>query len=150
MYDGSTAYPAGAVIYTYTIPEEEPQPTPNTEEPQSEEPSVGDAPEEIPEVGIAPMLITLTKPNNLSNVYTFSCEGYGDKYSTGTRFATKFVVDSCPGQLMRINDLEPLAIIDMITKEPIDTNRFNIAEFRDRIHGFAFNTPCLFECFKIW
>lgn len=135
-------YPAGAVIYQVDLT---PQPTVESETPvetpsetPSDEPSVGDAPES-PSVGPPPeppFTISLYKPTGLTNVYTFVTAGYYDEYQTGTRFATKFTVDSVVGQLMRINDLEPVVVIDNITKAPIDANRFNIAEHPDRIHVF--------------
>lgn len=78
------------------------------------------------------VLLIISKQNIDQTPYTVILDGYPKDYRTSTRFGVKFAENSYSGQTMRINDLEPLAVIDYSTGSSIDANFFDL----DDIHVF--------------
>jgi len=78
------------------------------------------------------VLLMISKGNLSTDTYSVILDGYPKDYRTSTRFGVKFSENSYTAQMMRINDLDPLPIIDFSTKQPIGANYFDLNE----IHVF--------------
>lgn len=78
------------------------------------------------------VVLIINKRNLSTSDYAVMLDGYPSEYRTSTRFGVKFSENSVTAQMMKINDLDPLPIIDFSTRQPIGANYFDLNE----IHVF--------------
>lgn len=68
--------------------------------------------------------LVMTRTSEL-DIYEVPLEGYPTKYRTGDRIAVQFRTTNFSGQAMRINNLDPLPIIDQSSKSAVGANFFD-------------------------
>ena len=81
--------------------------------------------------GTTPYQMVVTRTSDL-DVYEVPLEGYPTKYRTGDRIAVDFRNTNIANQMMRINNLDPLPIINQMDKMPVG------ADFFDTDHTHVF------------
>lgn len=73
---------------------------------------------------LSPYQFAITRTSD-ANVYEVPLEGYPTKYRTGDKIAVDFRNTNIANQMMRINNLDPLPIINQMDKMPVGANFFD-------------------------